>query len=227
MQMLVDQSSLRPPPKIAPPYNFNIGAADIIVVSDGVLDIGPPAIAFGGSPVEELDLRLKQNFLPTKSITIPMNIPVISINGRNVIFETGIGSSKIFGNSGGLLQNGLIAAGIHPGSIDAVVCSHPHPDHIGGLCDDKGNPRFPNAAIYLTKIDYEYWTNKLHFESSIGFAVRIVRNNLLPLRNRITFFKDNEEFCREYRPFLRQAIPQDIAAFGFTQVMGSCISLVT
>lgn len=59
MQMLADQSGLRPSPKTAPPYRFNFRAADIVVVSDGVRDLGPPAIAFGGSPAEEFERRLK------------------------------------------------------------------------------------------------------------------------------------------------------------------------
>jgi metal-dependent hydrolase (beta-lactamase superfamily II) len=94
--------------------------------------------------------------LPKQNITVAMNIPVVDINGRTVTFETGIGSSSVFGDGRGLLQDSLVQAGIDSKNIDAVVCSHPHPDHIGGLCDPTGTPRFPNASIYLAENDFHF-----------------------------------------------------------------------
>jgi glyoxylase-like metal-dependent hydrolase (beta-lactamase superfamily II) len=32
-----------------------------------------------------------------------------------------------------------------------------HPDHAGGLLDATGNSRFPNAEIFVTKIEKEFW----------------------------------------------------------------------
>jgi glyoxylase-like metal-dependent hydrolase (beta-lactamase superfamily II) len=93
----------------------------------------------------------------------------------------------------GRLQTSLREAGIDPGSIAAVVCSHP-PDHIGGICTDDGVPPFPNAQIYQSENDFNFWTNKELLGTRLDLWVKIARNNLLPVRERIVFFKDGQEF---------------------------------
>lgn len=39
------------------------------------------------------------------------------------------------------------------------MITHAHLDHIGGLVADN-KPVFPNANIYLTKKEYDFWTGK-------------------------------------------------------------------
>jgi glyoxylase-like metal-dependent hydrolase (beta-lactamase superfamily II) len=187
-------SGVEPAPGLAPPYRFTLGDAEMVVLSDGPLDLGPPDVAFKGAPSEELRRSLERNFLPADGITIAMNILFASLKGKRIIFETGIGTSRLFGNGGGRLQDNLRHARIDPASIDAVVCSHPHPDHVGGLCDDQGRPRFPNASIHVAQNDVRDWTDEEHLGSPLDIAIRIARANLLPLRDRLVFFKDGEEF---------------------------------
>ena len=58
------------------------------------------------------------------------------------------------------LQKSIAEAGIKPGDIDAVVCSHAHIDHIGGIVGDDGKPLFPNAQFYIAQSDFDYWTDE-------------------------------------------------------------------
>jgi glyoxylase-like metal-dependent hydrolase (beta-lactamase superfamily II) len=125
---------------------------------------------------------------------IEQNIPLLTSGGKRIPFETGIGSLKMFGPHTGGLQASLQAAGIDPGSIDAIVCSHPHPDHIGGICTDEGVSLFPNAQICLSENDFNFWTDEKLLGTHLDLWVKIVRNNLLPVRERIVFFKDGQEF---------------------------------
>ncbi|MGI3900383.1 MAG: MBL fold metallo-hydrolase [Janthinobacterium lividum] len=155
--------------------------------------MGPPDVAFKGAPSAELQKRLDRNFLPTDNITIAMNILCLSLGGKTVIFETGVGSSRLFGDRGGRLQDNLMRAGIDPARIDAVVVSHPHPDHVGGLCDDEGRPRFPNASIHLAEKDFRFWTDERQLGSPVDVAIRIACANLLPLQDRLVFFEDGDE----------------------------------
>jgi hypothetical protein len=64
------------------------------------------------------------------------------------------------------------------------------PDHSGGTCTDDGVPLFPNAQIYLSENDFNFWTDKELLGTRPDLWVKIARNNLLPVRERIVFFKD-------------------------------------
>lgn len=82
-------------------------------------------------------------------------------DGRHVLFETGIGAffdPKLRDRFGvtepdhRLLAH-LAAIGVAPGDIDAVVLSHLHFDHAGGMLSAHGDglPRlvFPRARVYV------------------------------------------------------------------------------
>lgn len=55
----------------------------------------------------------------------------------------------------------LVASGIRPDEVDAVVCTHLHADHVGWnttLVDGEWVPTFPNARYYFNKTEYEFWS---------------------------------------------------------------------
>jgi glyoxylase-like metal-dependent hydrolase (beta-lactamase superfamily II) len=85
-------------------------------------------------------------------------------------------------------------AGIKPEDVDAVVFSHAHPDHVGGVIDDNGKPLFPNAQYYIAQSDLEFWTDEGKGNGPLKDFIAIARKNLLPVRDRIVFYKDGQEF---------------------------------
>jgi glyoxylase-like metal-dependent hydrolase (beta-lactamase superfamily II) len=94
----------------------------------------------------------------------------------------------------GRLQASLLEAGIDPASIDAVVCSHAHPDHIGGLSATSGRPQFPNAQIYISEIDFNFWTDEMLLGSPLDAFVTFAQKHLFSVRDRIVFIKHGQEF---------------------------------
>jgi len=74
------------------------------------------------------------------------------------------------------------------------VLSHAHIDHIGGIVGADDKPLFPNAQYYITQSDFDFWTDEGKLGSPLKDFVVHARKNLLPVRDRIVFIKDNQEF---------------------------------
>jgi hypothetical protein len=75
---------------------------------------------------------------------------LVDVRGRRVLVDTGAGG-MIPGTGG--FEGNLAAAGAAPESIQAVLISHFHGDHIGGLLDAQGRARFltPRCTPTLTR----------------------------------------------------------------------------
>jgi len=175
-------------------HRLNLGNAEVTVISDGPLALGDPKGTFTGVPEDEMRKMLTDNFLSPTSIVLEQNSPIVNTGDKLVLFDTGLGSTKGFGPTTGRQQKSMAEAGIKPADIDAVVFSHAHPDHVGGVVGDDGKPMFPNAQYYIAQSDLEFWTDEGKNNGPLKDFIAIARKNLLPVRDRIVFYKDGQEF---------------------------------
>ena len=187
-------------------YRFNHGQLQATIVSDGPLRYGDATAGFLGASREEITQMLTDNFLPLTNFTLEQNILVLNTGDKMVLFDTGMGTETIFqahrryggGPSSGKLLSSLKAASIDPKDVDAVVLTHAHHDHCWGIMADDGSRNFPNAQIYISKADFDFWTDaaKLGMADPPNMKTTVAgaRKHLLPNRDRIVFFKDGEEF---------------------------------
>jgi glyoxylase-like metal-dependent hydrolase (beta-lactamase superfamily II) len=91
---------------------------------------------------------------------------VVETPTRRIVVDTGLGNDKQGRNvptwndrQGPFLQT-LREAGFAPESIDTVLCTHLHVDHVGWntrLADGKWVPTFANARYVFGRAEYEYW----------------------------------------------------------------------
>jgi len=123
---------------------------------------------FGNVPKE----MWKKWITPDEKNRIPLACRslLVQTEDKNILFDVGIGSFfepklkerfGIFEEEHMLLKN-LESLGLSEEDIDAIVLSHLHFDHCGGLFPSYGEtPRllFPKAKIYLGKDHFEHAKN--------------------------------------------------------------------
>jgi len=139
-------------------YRFKIGSMNATVVSDGDLAVGDPTAIFAGVDKEQIKAMLESRFLPLDGTPMEENVLVLDTGTKLVMFDAGMGPSTLFSKTSGRLRANLKAAGIDPNDIDAIVMSHAHADHCWGLIDAAGKSSFPNAQIYISQADFDFWT---------------------------------------------------------------------
>ncbi len=83
---------------------------------------------------------------------IPSSISafLMKAEGKAILFDSGLGMEE------SLLTEGLKNLGYAPEDIELIYLTHLHFDHIGGLLKN-GAVAFPNATVYLNKVEYDAW----------------------------------------------------------------------
>ncbi|MGE8431340.1 MBL fold metallo-hydrolase [Chryseobacterium joostei] len=105
--------------------------------------------------VSELKTILKDNFRPEDYIDMALNFLLVKTKNRLILMDSGMG---IFADErSGFLLKSLQKAGFAAKDITDVFISHAHPDHIGGVIDKQNALVFPNANIFISKTEYDFW----------------------------------------------------------------------
>lgn len=141
-----------------PFYRSRLGSADITVVSDGKIAFAP-GVLWPEVPKAELEGYLSNFYQPTDSVPLHVNAMVIDLNGRRILIDAGSGQGKFQPTAGSLPEN-LQAAGIDPESIETVVFTHLHPDHMWGVTDANNEALlYPNAEYVAAEPERAFWGN--------------------------------------------------------------------
>jgi glyoxylase-like metal-dependent hydrolase (beta-lactamase superfamily II) len=145
----------RATPTNAVVYRFTIGDFKAMVVSDGTLTF-PVGFFVPNADPEAAAAALVDNFLSPENVLAHVNALYVETAEHKVLIDTGAGNT--FGPSVGYLASNLEAAGVPVDTIDTIIITHAHPDHIGGILDDSGNPVFANASYYISETEWDFWT---------------------------------------------------------------------
>lgn len=132
-------------------YRMQLGDFEITALSDGTVKL-PLDRMISGVATDEVRTLLAAGFeaLPTET---SINAFLVHTGSKLLLVDAGAGT--LFGQNGGQLLQNLKMAGYGPEEIDAVLLTHLHGDHSGGLTVD-GKRVFPNAVVYLDKADRDY-----------------------------------------------------------------------
>jgi glyoxylase-like metal-dependent hydrolase (beta-lactamase superfamily II) len=176
-------------------YRHKVGSYEVTVVSDGTLTLDATIFTGDEAGAEKL---LRDAHLPKMGFTTPLNTWLINTGQKLILVDAGGGTH--FAPSVGRLPQNLAAAGVSPSAIDAVVITHPHPDHIPGVISSDHKMLFPNATLYVNENDHAFWTSaeirgKAPEEFRGFFDLAVDAINPYATAGKLSLYKDGAEFA--------------------------------
>jgi glyoxylase-like metal-dependent hydrolase (beta-lactamase superfamily II) len=177
-------------------YRFKIGDFKAMSVSDGNLAV-PPSFFVPNAAPEEVKAALYDNFLSEDSLFY-LNVLYVDTGEHRVLIDSGAGGS--FGPTAGFAAQHLREAGIDPESIDTLLISHAHGDHVGGIVSAEGAFIYPNAKYYISQPEWDFWSdpnaslpNSLLDDETKKEVIQGAQKTLAALKDRITQFEVGSE----------------------------------
>ncbi|MEO9068464.1 MAG: MBL fold metallo-hydrolase, partial [Caldimonas sp.] len=149
-------------------YRMMLGDFEITALSDGTVDLKPKELLTNTTAAHVGDM-LQRSFEPD-AVQTSVNAFLVNTGSKLVLVDTG--AARLFGPTLGNLLTNLVAAGYKPEQVDAVLITHLHPDHVGGLMTG-AKLAFPNATVHADQADADYWLSPARLaaapEASKGF----------------------------------------------------------
>jgi glyoxylase-like metal-dependent hydrolase (beta-lactamase superfamily II) len=164
--------------------NWQVGAVKITCVVEIVIPFPDGGLFREATPETLKGSRWLFPHFANEDGTLLASVQAMLVEapGLRLVVDTCIGNDKPRNLVGGnslttpFLQH-LADAGWNPDSVDAVICTHLHVDHVGWntmLVDEKWIPTFPKARYLIGKREFEHWSNESNEEQQaiLGDSVR-------------------------------------------------------
>lgn len=152
-------------------YILKIGDFQCTIFCDAVQSRDGVGL-FPNVPVDEREQGFRDGGYDINALSFSMNILLIQGNGHNVLVDTGLGPGM------SQFQDSLKAAGVDANSIDRIIITHGHGDHIGGIAGGAG---FPNARYSVWGKEWDFWLDRAQNEDEKGMS----RRNLPPIADKV------------------------------------------
>jgi glyoxylase-like metal-dependent hydrolase (beta-lactamase superfamily II) len=131
----------------------------------------PPAWLLPAATAEAIERHrawLAPHFVdPAGRLRQSIHTFVVRAPGLTMLVDTCVGNDKDRGGRRPFhmmrtaFLDDLRAAGVHPESVDVVLCTHLHVDHVGWntrLDGDRWVPTFPRARYLFARREWEHWS---------------------------------------------------------------------
>lgn len=170
--------------------NWRVGEVKITKIVELEVTGGSRFILPQASPEEILPIAwLRPDFADERGrLRMSIHALVIETPDRRIVVDTCLGNDKENRRipTWNRLQTSFLAdvaaAGYARETIDTVVCTHLHVDHVGWntmLAGGHWVPTFPNAHYLMGRIEFEHWTRRHERED---MAV-VLADSVAPVRD--------------------------------------------
>ena len=133
-------------------YRVLVGDYEVTALSDGTLPINLHELLTNTTP-SKIDSLSKFSY-QTATEEASVNAYLIKTAGKLILIDAG--TAELYGPKLGKLSENLKKIGVSPDQINAVLVTHIHTDHTGGLMEGH-KMVFPNATIYISKPEVDFW----------------------------------------------------------------------
>lgn len=162
---------------VTPLAQIRIGRFTVTALTDGYADM--PYNFFPGRSPAEVEQAATAGFTARPGgVRFLFNQYLIDDGEHRILIDAGAAGS--IGQTGKLPQ-ALATLGLEPDQIDAVIVTHMHQDHMGGLIAG-GKNNFPGAELYIDRRDVRHWTDPAkrsgapdYLQTSFQMADEVVR----------------------------------------------------
>ncbi len=162
---------------LTPLAQIKIGRFTLTALSDGFADL--PYGSFPGRTADQVEAAAKAQFAAQPmGVRFAFNQYLVEDGSQRILIDAGAAGS--LGQTGRLPQ-ALAARGVSPEQVDAVIVTHMHQDHLGGLVAG-GRRNFPNAEVYVDRRDVAHWTDPArqasapdYLQTSFRLSAELVR----------------------------------------------------
>ncbi|OXB07743.1 MBL fold metallo-hydrolase [Flavobacterium pectinovorum] len=139
-------------------YRTQVSEAIVYSLFDGTYPVNVGEILHG-IPRKEIAAKMQSDSHDT-IYNINFSAFLIVLKEQRILVDTGCGT--FMGSGAGNLVTNLKAVGLGPEDITAVLITHAHADHVGGLINASNERVFPNATVYLNKAEKDYWLSAVN-----------------------------------------------------------------
>lgn len=141
---------------------WKIGAKKVTVINDSYFVAGEPFLTH--LPDGDHSSFLHEAFRP-EIPTLSTSVFLIEGDGHKpILIDTGMGN-KLAPDMEGRLLEALQFMEMKPQEIGTVLLTHLHGDHFYGLIDRDGTKNFPNAKIWVSEAEENFWLNTSHAQA--------------------------------------------------------------
>jgi len=147
-------------------FSYKLGQFEVYMLVEGERD-GNASILVGA------DEALLKRYIPASGFKHTANAYLVKAAGKTYLIDTGTGA-------GGVIFDKVKKLGVANDKVDAILITHLHGDHFGGLQKD-GQALYPNAKLYVSAKEHEFFTKTNVNQGAVAA--------LAPYKDRLTTFE--------------------------------------